>query len=44
MKPPTIVNNSDEPSCCLYICMPANSNTDSVVESRNDIPLDAAAK
>ena len=41
-NPPTIVDHSWEARCTLYNCMPANNSTASVVDSRNDIPLDTA--
>ena len=32
-----------DPSCALYICIPANISTESVADSKHDTPLDTAA-
>ena len=41
-SPPTMVMYSVEPSCCLNICIPANSTTVSVEDRRRDGPVDTA--
>ena len=44
ITPPRMVRYSCDASVCLYICMPANSSTHTVDDSRNDMPLDTATK
>ena len=39
-----MVNSCVDPNCVLYICIPANINTDNVADSRHDTPLGTAVK
>lgn len=36
-KPPRIVSHSEEPSCRLNICIPANTSTDSRLDNTRDV-------
>uniref|UniRef100_A0A0E9XEH5 Uncharacterized protein n=1 Tax=Anguilla anguilla TaxID=7936 RepID=A0A0E9XEH5_ANGAN len=38
-NPPRMVNHSEEPSCRLNICMPANTSTDNKLESTREVPV-----
>ena len=43
-KPPRMVSHSVEPSCLLNICIPANTSTDSRLDSTSEVPVFTAAK
>ena len=38
-NPPRMVSHSVEPNCLLNICIPANTNTDSKLDSTRDVPV-----
>ncbi|KAG9345397.1 hypothetical protein JZ751_009944 [Albula glossodonta] len=38
-NPPRIVNHSEDPSCRLNICMPANTSTDNKLDRTSEVPV-----
>ncbi len=43
-KPPRMVSHSEEPSCRLNICIPANTSTDSRLDNTRDVLVFTAIK
>lgn len=43
-KPPRMVSHSVDPSCLLNICIPANTSTDSRLDSTREVPVFTATR